>query len=54
VRFGIGAVPRPPGWSGFRVVPETIEFWQNKPFRLHDRVRFIRLAGGWISQPIFP
>jgi pyridoxamine 5'-phosphate oxidase len=36
------------------VVPETIEFWEAKPFRLHDRVRFTRLIGGWASQRIFP
>lgn len=54
MRFGVGAVPRPPAWSGYRVVPETIEFWQDKPFRLHDRVRFTRLADGWTLQRIFP
>ena len=54
LRFGLGAVPRPPGWSGYRVVPETIEFWQEKPFRLHERVRFTRTAGVWATQRIFP
>lgn len=54
LRFGFGAVPRPPGWSGYRVVPETIEFWQEKPFRLHERVRFTRTGGTWAAQRIFP
>ncbi|MBI2496674.1 MAG: pyridoxamine 5'-phosphate oxidase [Opitutae bacterium] len=54
LRFGIGPVPRPPGWSGYRVVPESIEFWHEKPFRLHERVRFTRTRGGWTSQRIFP
>jgi pyridoxamine 5'-phosphate oxidase len=54
LRFGVGAVPRPPGWSGFRVVPTMMEFWQEKPFRLHERVRFTRAGGAWRSQRIFP
>lgn len=54
LRFGLGTVTRPPNWSGYRVVPESIEFWHEKPFRLHERVRFTRTPGGWTSQWIFP
>lgn len=54
LRFGVGPVSRPPHWSGFRVVPATIEFWQEQPFRLHERIRYTRTPGGWVAQPIFP
>ncbi|MDP3069926.1 MAG: pyridoxamine 5'-phosphate oxidase [Opitutaceae bacterium] len=54
LRFGLAAVPRPPSWSGYRVVPDTMEFWQEKPFRLHERVRFTRTGGTWAAQRIFP
>jgi pyridoxamine 5'-phosphate oxidase len=53
-RFNEGEVPRPPSWSGFRAVPQRVEFWQERPFRLHDRIRFIREGDGWRRERLFP
>lgn len=47
-------VPRPPHWYGWRVKPETIEFWQNGAYRLHDRIVFLRTVKGWETSRLFP
>lgn len=53
-RFAQGDVPRPDHWTGWRVVPTRIEFWRDRPFRLHDRLRFERSREGWTRTRLYP
>jgi pyridoxamine 5'-phosphate oxidase len=53
-RFAGGDVPLPPFWGGYRVVPETIEFWQHRENRLHDRVNFVRDGADWRRERLAP
>ncbi len=53
-KYLIGDVPRPPHWTGFRISPISIEFWQDKPFRLHDRIVFTRDGHSWLKTRLYP
>ncbi len=55
-KYAVGAVPRPPFWIGYRVTPLTMEFWHDRPFRLHDRIEFRRRDPGaaWMKTRLYP
>ena len=55
-RYALGAVPRPPQWTGYRLLPLVIEFWRDRPYRLHDRIEFRREApdAPWHSTRLYP
>jgi pyridoxamine 5'-phosphate oxidase len=54
IRFGLGKVPRPPHWSGYRLRPVSIEFWRERPFRLHERLAFERQGEAWTTRRLYP
>ena len=54
LKFGLGEIPRPTHWSGFRLLPTRIEFWRDMPFRLHERRVFHRADAGWELERLYP
>jgi pyridoxamine 5'-phosphate oxidase len=56
MKFGLGEVPRPPHWRGYRLAPLVMEFWRDRPFRLHDRLVFTREGAGapWLKSRLYP
>jgi len=56
IKYGLTKVPRPPHWTGWRITPLRIEFWRDRPFRLHDRLVYLREDGNaaWRTERLFP
>ena len=54
LKFGVSAVPRPDFWSGYRVIPDRIEFWEKRPFRLHERTLHVREGEQWATSRLYP
>jgi pyridoxamine 5'-phosphate oxidase len=54
LKFGLGDIPRPEFWSGFRLLPSRIELWRDMPFRLHERRVFHRIGAGWEIEMLYP
>jgi pyridoxamine 5'-phosphate oxidase len=55
-KYAVVTVPRPPNWSGYRILPLRVEFWHDRPFRLHDRIEFVRekLGAPWSKTRLYP
>ena len=53
-KYPLGEIPRPDFWSGFRIIPRRIEFWQRGAFRLHDRLQYTRTERGWQAEFLYP
>nr|WP_040706033.1 pyridoxamine 5'-phosphate oxidase [Oceanibaculum indicum] len=53
-KYPVGTIPRPPYWSGFRIRPDYFEFWEDRPFRLHDRLIYKPAGNGWATEKLYP